>query len=98
LQPVTLTINSTDYTGTKYVDIIYFGTDGAVHHIMANKPISLPIVIDTVLNSGVDFLPSGWSGIPSVRNSVGCSLVNSLGRFYIVPTSAIASVEVYDSD
>lgn len=98
LTPATLTINSTDYTGTQYLFAAYLGTDGQIHRIETSTAQSLPITINTVLNSGVLLTPSNWGGLVGWGNNVGCLWTSQMKNLYVVPTSPTASITAYLND
>lgn len=98
LTPATLTINSKDYTGNKYLFAAYFGVDGQIHRIETSTAQSLPITINTVLNSGVLLIPSNWGGLVGWGNNVGCLWTSQMDSLYVVPTSPTASITAYNND
>lgn len=98
LTPATLTINSMDSATSRYAYVLYFGTDGEIHLVDIQSPITMPLTINTVMNSAVVFQPSGWGGTQFANNNVGCIHRKLQGIIYIVPTDAAASINIYTSD
>lgn len=100
LEPATLTITSTDYTGDKYMAIAWTKPDGTIGWQNAQtEAFNFPITIDTVVNGGVSVTPDSFSGIPGWRNATGCTFtpVYQNSR-YILVTNSVASIEVYNAD
>lgn len=94
----TITINIEGYTNPKYATVFYTNTEGELKSIDSRTPINFPLTITTLVNSGMCVLPSGWGGILSVKNRVGCYVEGSATTWYITPTSANASLTFYDND
>lgn len=99
LEPATLTITSTDYTGEKYMSIAWTKPDGTIGTQNSYEAFTFPITIDTVVNGGVVVSPDGFSGIPNWKNPSGCAEAHVTGYTrYILVTNSAASIEVYDAD
>lgn len=98
VEPATLTIISQSYTGNVYGLFVFVNSEGHLDRLdYMSNPFTFPITVETVLGRFVTFVPSGFPGVPSYRNPIGCEADKYL-NFYILVTNPQASVEVYDSD
>lgn len=98
VEPATLTITSQSYTGNKYGIFVFVNSEGHLEYLdYMSSPFTFPITIETVLGGLVVFTPSGFPGIPSYQNPIGCEIEKYI-IFYTLVTNPQASVEVYDSD
>lgn len=98
LTPATLTINSTDYTGVKYANILYLTPDGEIVAFSASESgFTFPLVLNTVLYSSVSIVPA-FGGIPHFENAQGCLVGYAEDLTCIVPTSETASVTVVNKN
>lgn len=98
LVPANFTIQSQSYSGTVYFTLVYYSPDGTIKTIRSTTSNTLPITIQTVVNSGVVFLPSGWSGIPHIVDGGGCLTDNYQNVFYAVPTANEAYIVIENID
>lgn len=95
-EPATLTITSQSYNGDRYGMFIFVNSEGHLERFDYNSsPFTFPITVETVLGGTVIFIPSGFLGIPLVRNPIGCETDKYFSEFYILVTSSQASVEIY---
>ena len=98
-EPATLTITSQSYTGDKYGTFVFVNSEGHFEHLNHTmSPFTFPITIETVLRGFVSFIPSGFSGIPAIRNHIGCETSRFTNVFYILVTNPQASVEIYNNN
>ena len=95
-EPSTLTITSQSYTGNRYGTFIFVNSEGHLERLdYTSSPFTFPINVETVLGGIVAFVPSGFPGVPIVRNPIGCETDKHFSVFYILVTSSQASVEIY---
>lgn len=98
LVPANLTIQSQSYSGDLYFNLVYYSPDGTIKTIRSNTVNTLPITIQTVVNSSVVFTPSGWVGIPHIIDGGGCLTDCYQNLFYIVPIANEAYVVIENID
>ena len=71
-KPATLTITSSDYTGNRNARFIFPTLEGHIEsYDFSYKTFTFPVTINTVIGGLVVISPSGFPGIPSVRNVTG---------------------------
>ena len=98
-EPATLTITSQSYTGNKHGLFVFVNSEGHLKDLNYDRnPFTFPITIKTVIGGLVAFTPSGFPGIPSYKNPIGCEHNQYRSQCYFLVTSPQASVEIYDSD
>ena len=98
-EPAKLTITSQSYNGNKYGTFFFVNSEGHLGRLdYMSMPFTFPITVETVLGGTAVFVPSGFTGIPSFRNPIGCEAYMYHNIFYILVTSSQASVEIYDCD
>lgn len=96
LEMTEFTITSSVYSSLQAVTaLIYYDADG-IH--MVPGPITLPYTFTTARNSMLRLDLSNMSGMPRVQNAVGCLTQLGTNIYYIVPTAAVASIDLYNND
>lgn len=96
LEMTEFTITSSVYSRLQAVTVlIYYDADG-IH--MVPGPITLPYTFTAARNSIFKLTLSPESGMPRARNIVGCFAELNLSDYYIAPTAAVASIDLYNSD
>ena len=99
-KPATLTITSSNYTGTQKGVFVFVNSEGHIERLDRSygSGFTFPITIETVIGGLVIFQTHMLSGIPSSKDTVGCDHYKYAGELYILVTSPQASIDVYDSD
>ena len=99
-KPATLTITSSNYTGTQEGVFVFVNSEGHIERLDRSygSGFTFPITIETVIGGLVIFQTPRLSGIPQSNNPVGCDHYKYQGEIYILVTSPQASIDVYDSD
>ena len=99
-KPATLTITSSDYTGTQKGVFVFVNSEGHIERLDRSygSGFTFPITIETVIGGFVLFKANRLPGITSTHNPVGCENYGYQGELYILVTSPQASIEVYDFD
>ena len=100
-KPATLTITSSNYTGTQEGVFVFVNSEGHIERLdrsYGSSGFTFPITIETVIGGLVIFQIHRLSGIPSSNDIVGCDHYKYQGELYILVTSPQASIDVYDSD
>ncbi len=98
LVPANFTIQSQSYSGSAYFTLFYYSPDGTIKKITSTTANTLPFTIQTVVNSSVVFLPSGWSGIPHIVDGGACLTDSYQDVFYVVPTANEAYIVIENID
>ena len=98
LKPCEVTITSSNYLGTQYALFVYISQDGKL--VLENDRVgfTFPKTIQTVQNSVLVMLPSGFGGIVSYRNSQNLDYRYYASALYCVPMAEQCSIDVYNSD
>lgn len=98
LKPCEVTFTSSNYTGANYATFIYISQDGNL--VLENDRVgfTFPKTIQTVQNSVLVMIPSGFSGIVSYRNSQNLDYKYYGSILSCVPRSEKCSIDVYNSD
>ena len=99
-KPATLTITSSNYTGTQNGVFVFVNSEGHIERLDRSygSGFTFPITIETVIGGFVLFQAYMLSGIPSLQNPIGCECYGYADELYILVTSPQASVEAYDFD
>ena len=99
-KPATLTITSSNYTGTQKGVFVFVNSEGHIERLDRSygSGFTFPITIETVIGGFVLFQAQRLSGIPSLQNPIGCEYYGYGGDLYILVTSPQASVKAYDFD
>ena len=99
-KPATLTITSSNYTGTQEGVFVFVNSEGHIERLDRSygSGFTFPITIETVTGGLVIFQTYRLSGIPSSKDTVGCDHYKYQAELYILVTSPQASIDVYDSD
>ena len=99
-KPATLTITSSNYTGTQNGVFVFVNSEGHIERLDRSygSGFTFPITIETVIGGFVLFQAYMLSGIPSLQNPIGCEYYGYTKELYILVTSPQASVEAYDFD
>ena len=99
-KPATLTITSSNYTGTQEGVFVFVNPEGHIERLDRSygSGFTFPITIETVIGGLVIFQTFRLSGIPSSKNTVGCDHYKYQDEIFILVTSPQASIDVYDSD
>ena len=99
-KPATLTITSSNYTGTQEGVFVFVNSEGHIERLDRSygSGFTFPITIETVIGGLVIFQTPMLSGIPSSKDTVGCDHYKYQGEIFILVTSPQASIDVYDSD
>ncbi len=96
LEMTEFTITSSVYSRLQAATVlIYYDADG-IH--LVDGPITLPYTFTTARNSIFKLTLSPESGMPRAQNIVGCFTQLNLSDYYIAPTAAVASIDLYNSD
>lgn len=98
-KPATLTITSSDYTGNRNARFIFPTLEGTIgSYDFLREPFTFPVTINTVIGGLVVISPSGFPGIPGLRNVTGSDFYQNQGQFIILVTSPQASIDIYNTD
>ena len=99
-KPATLTITSSNYTGTQKGEFVFVNSEGPIERLDRSygSGFTFPITIETVIGGFVLFKTHRLPGVPSTQNPVGCERYGYQGELYILVTSPQASIEVYNFD
>ena len=99
-KPATLTITSSNYTGTQEGVFVFVNSEGHIERLDRSygSGFTFPITIETVIGGLVIFQTYRLPGIPSSQNPVGCDHYKYQNEIFILVTSPQASIDVYDSD
>ena len=98
LKPCEVTFTSSDYLGANHATFIYISQDGNLVYERNTVEFTFPKTIQTVQNSVLVMIPSGFSGIVSYRNYKNLDHTKFQNELYSVPRSEKCSVEVYNGD
>lgn len=99
MKPATLTLTSSSYTGETYATFIFVNSEGHLDKkTYFADTFTFPITFTTVVGGVVVFMPSGFPGIPSYQNPIGCEIQLYEKVFCILVTSPQASIDIYNAD
>lgn len=97
--PATLTLTSSDYTGNCFGYFIVVNSEGHLDIVdYMRSPFTFPITIETVIGGMVVFLDSGFPGIPTTDNPIGCESYKYQRGIYTLVTNPQASVSIANAD
>ena len=98
VQPATLTITSTDYTGGQYGIFIFVNSEGHLDTVQyMGSAFTFPITIETVIGGMVIFNPD-IAGFPVLNSPIGCEMYNYQRILAILVTNPQASVDIGNYD
>ena len=99
VNPATLTITSTDYTGNQYGIFIFVNSEGHLDTVQyMGSAFTFPITIETVIGGTVIFHPDGFPGYPVLYDPIGCEMYKYQNTFVTLVTNPQASVGIGNYD
>lgn len=98
-EEATLTINVDGYEGVLLASLAYVDVNGEINGLTtASRQMTFPVTIKLLKGSCAYFSPSNWSGLPGMKNIVGCSSTPGSHLWMIYVYDDQASVTIYDAD
>lgn len=96
LEMTEFTITSSVYSSLRAATVLIYYDANGIH--MVPGPITLPYTFTAARNSIFKLTLGPESGMPRAQNIVGCFAELNLSDYYIAPTAAVASIDLYNSD